>query len=262
MYKKILIKIGTASLTEKDFSLKKERIRDLVREIAGIFCQAEEIILVSSGAVAAGRSEIHFEEKRGEEKLEHKQALAAVGQGILFSFYKKEFKKYKIKTAQVLLNPRDFDNAESKNNLRKTLSLLSKKNVLSIVNENDTTANEELRFGDNDNLAAKVAVCKKMDLVIFLSDVDGFFTEDPHKNPNAKLIEKVTEITPEIKKLARESKNSHACGGMKSKISAAVMAGEKGIKTALISSENLYLIPDIVHGRDFRGTLFSIGKKL
>ena len=256
MHKKVLIKIGTASLTNDDFSLRKERIKNLAKEISRISQKVDEIILVSSGAVAAGRSELSFTKKRGEEELKHKQALAAVGQGILFSQYRKEFKKYKINTAQVLLTPNDFENPESKKNLKRTLGLLAKKNFLAIVNENDTTATEELRFGDNDNLAAKIAAEKKMDILIFLSDTEGFFTEDPHKNPQAKLIKKVEKITPEIKRLAQESKNSNACGGMKSKIAAALFAGKSGVKTALISAENPGLISDIIAEKDFRGTLF------
>ena len=192
----IVVKVGTSSLTLSDGTMDAEKIRNITTQLAALQTAGHHVILVSSGAIAAGFSRLGF--KKRPTKIADKQAAAAVGQGLLMEEYTKNLMAYQIPCAQILLNRSDFEDRRRYKNIFGSLSVLLGRGAIPIINENDTIAIEELKVGDNDTLSAQVAAMLHASLLILLTDIDGLYTANPKSDPNARHIDVVNEITPEL----------------------------------------------------------------
>lgn len=253
---KIIIKVGTSSLTYPNGKINFDRIEKLTRVIADIQNSGCQVVLVSSGAIAVGSGKLHRDKK--PRTIAEKQALAAVGQAELVRIYQKFFGEYGQQVAQILLT-RDVvtDRLKSKN-ARNTLNTLLKMNIIPIINENDTVATDEiahLGYGDNDRLSADVACLIEGDALIILSDIDGLFSNDPKVDANATFINKVVDITPEIEEIAVGPNGKYAKGGMATKIMAAKICAEHGVYTVIANGNDPAVINEVLQGKDI-GTLF------
>ena len=251
--KRIVIKVGSSTITYGNGKRNFSRIDRLAREIADLENQGKEIILVSSGAVAVGVDRLGLVAK--PKTIPGKQAAAAVGQGVLMHTYEKIFAEYGQIVAQVLLTRMDSVDRHRYTNSRNTFLALLEHKVIPIVNENDVVAIDELKIGDNDNLSALVAGIVDADLLIILSDIDGLYTANPQNDPNAKLVPEVTDITPEIEASAGDAGSKVGTGGMFTKIQAAKMATSSGINMVIASGEEKDAISRILDGEEI-GTLF------
>lgn len=251
--KRIVIKVGTSTLTHTTGKLNLHRIEKLVRELADLANQNKEILLVTSGAVGVGMDRLGWKKK--PKSISDKQAAAAVGQGILMHIYEKIFAEYGQIVAQVLLTREDSLNRKRFLNSRNTLLGLIHHRVIPIINENDVVAWEELKIGDNDNLSALVAGLVDADALIILSDVDGVYTDNPVKNSRAQLITLIEEITPEIEDMACGPGTMRGTGGMYTKIQAAKIAMNSGVLMVIANGGADGNIRDILSGKDV-GTLF------
>ena len=251
--KRIVIKVGSSTITYGNGKRNFSRIDRLAREIADLANQGKEIILVSSGAVAVGVDRLGLAAK--PKTIPGKQAAAAVGQGVLMHTYEKIFAEYGQIVAQVLLTRVDSVDRHRYTNSRNTFLALLEHKVIPIVNENDVVAIDELKIGDNDILSALVAGIVDADLLIILSDIDGLYTANPQNDPNAKLVPEVTDITPEIEASAGDAGSKVGTGGMFTKIQAAKMATSSGINMVIASGEEKDAISRILEGEEI-GTLF------
>ena len=251
--KRIVIKVGSSTITYGNGKRNFSRIDRLAREIADLANQGKEIILVSSGAVAVGVDRLGLVAK--PKTIPGKQAAAAVGQGVLMHTYEKIFAEYGQIVAQVLLTRMDSVDRHRYTNSRNTFLALLEHKVIPIVNENDVVAIDELKIGDNDNLSALVAGIIDADLLIILSDIDGLYTANPQNDPNAQLVPEVTDITPEIEASAGDAGSKVGTGGMFTKIQAAKMATSSGINMVIASGEEKDAISRILDGEEI-GTLF------
>ena len=252
--KKIVIKIGSSSLMHEETGLVDfRRMEKLVRIICDLKNQDKDVILVSSGAIAVGRQTLKLNYKPKTVSL--KQACASVGQAQLMMMYQKLFMEYNHLAAQVLLTFDAITNDERRQNAQNALNEILQQGIIPIVNENDTVATEEIEFGDNDTLSAIVAHLINADLLIILSDIDGLYTDDPHKNPDAKKISIVEEINEKIDGMAKDAISLYGTGGMSTKISAARIATDSGADMAILSAEDLEVINQFIDGEDV-GTLF------
>ncbi|MBQ5330106.1 MAG: glutamate 5-kinase [Oscillospiraceae bacterium] len=253
--RRIVIKIGSSTLTHhRTGRLNIRRTERLIKIMADLQNEGFEVVLVSSGAIAMGLSKMGLSERPRDTIT--KQACSAVGQCELMYFYDKMFGEYNINVAQVLLTKYVLESPR-KNNVENTFFKLIENRIIPIVNENDVIAIDELELevGENDTLAAIVASMVKADLLVILSDIDGFFDGDPRKDENAKLIPVITEINDEIRSLAGDAGTKVGTGGMQTKINAAEIAFENGFDMAIINGrrpENLY---DLFDGKK-TGTLF------
>ena len=248
---KIVIKVGSSTLTQGTQNLSRRYMLGLVQQIAHLKSQGVQLALVSSGAVATGRELLNS--AKVDQSLPSKQAFASIGQVKLMQTWLELFSLFDLQAGQVLLTKDDFSN--SKGNLtRGTLNNLLQ-HVIPIINENDTIATKETRIGDNDNLAALVANLIEADTVILLTDQEGLYTSDPRLNPNAELISVVKYIDETIFALAAGSSTSFGTGGMTTKIEAAQTASRSGIRTIIASSSRPNILLDLVEGRQI-GTLF------
>lgn len=243
--KRIIAKVGTALVTNENNSLNEAFLKSFVSQVAELKKSGINVVIVTSGAVASGRSELHL---KREDNIPVKQALAAVGQSILMNTYRDLFSKYKISVAQVLLTNLDFKNRESFINTRNTLDLLMRFSVIPIINENDVTAYAEIKFGDNDNLSAKLAAMVNADALIILTTVKGFYTDDPTKNPDAELIREIKTIDGKIKKSAKGAASAKTLGGMASKLAAAEFTAQSGIKTYIACGRDENILHKIASG--------------
>ncbi|HIJ60825.1 MAG TPA: glutamate 5-kinase [Nitrospirae bacterium] len=250
---RLVIKIGSNILADKKSGLKIKRIETISDDISRICALGNEVLIVSSGAITAGMKRLGFVEKPSEVRL--KQASAAVGQSILMSAYEKSFNRHNRKIAQVLLTREDLSNRKRYINAKNTLLTLLSFNVIPVINENDTVSTEEIKFGDNDQLAALVAGTVEADWLIILSDVDGLYTSDPTSNADAELIREVSEITPQIESIAGASRSGVGTGGMYSKILAAKKALAYGIKVNIISGKKSGVLKRLISGKH-EGTAF------
>ncbi|MBO6297529.1 MAG: glutamate 5-kinase [Lachnospiraceae bacterium] len=254
--KRIVVKIGSSSLRHKetgDFDFVK--IDTLVRELCNIRNQDKDVILVSSGAIAAGRKVVHIEEEE-RDKVSVKQACAAIGQARLMMTYEKIFSEYGQVAAQILLTKDTIAADLNRFNAHNTFMELLKLGVIPVVNENDTISTYEIEFGDNDTLSAIVAALVGADLLILLSDIDGLYTDDPRKNPDAKFLPIVSELTPEILAMGKGSTGSDVgTGGMDTKLRAAEIATRSGADMIIANAKDVRIIHRIMDGRDV-GTLF------
>lgn len=256
--KRIVIKIGSSSLIHTSTGkLNFLKIDKLARVLTDLKNAGKDIVLVSSGAIAVGVSELGLISKPKDTAI--KQAVAAVGQASLMEIYRKSFADYNQKVAQILLTKDIIDIKKRKENANNTFNALFDMNVIPIVNENDTVSVEEIEFGDNDSLSALVAKVINADLLILLSDIDGLYDKNPKNNKDAKFIEEVDEITPDIEKLAENTCTSIGTGGMITKISAAKIVTSVSIDMVIANAENIHNIYNIING-DNIGTYFC-GKK-
>ena len=218
-FKKIVIKIGSSILVDKKGKPKEEWLKEFAKDIKNLIKKKKQIVIVSSGAIALGCEYLGINKKG--LKVDKSQAVASIGQIELMAFYKKTFDKSKIKISQILLTLDDTEQRRRSLNARRTIENLLAMGILPIVNENDTTATTEIKYGDNDRLASRVSQIINADCLILLSDVDGLYTDNPKKNKNTKLIKTVKEIDENIKSYATKTKNLYGSGGMKTKIEAA-----------------------------------------
>ncbi|MBR4207175.1 MAG: glutamate 5-kinase [Lachnospiraceae bacterium] len=257
--KRIVIKIGSSSLRHKetgDFDLIK--METLVRELSDIRGKGKDVILVSSGAIAAGRKAVRIDE--GDPPVSVKQACAAIGQARLMMVYEKLFSEYGQTAAQVLLTKDTIKTDLNRFNAHNTFAELLKLGVIPVVNENDTVSTYEIEFGDNDTLSAIVAAVTGADLLILLSDIDGLYTDDPRKNKDAEFLSVVEKLTPEIMSMGKHSTGSDVgTGGMDTKLSAAKIATASGADMIIANSKDVHIIHRIMDGRD-EGTLFLANK--
>ena len=241
-FKKIVIKIGSSSIVDEiNKKIKINWLESICSDIKSIHPN-KKIIIVCSGAIALGSKLISDKPLR---KLEDKQAAAAIGQIELAKNWEHTLKKNKINAAQILLTLEDSETRRRYLNVRKTINALHKKNIIPIINENDTVATEEIRFGDNDRLAARVAQMIDADLLILLSDVDGLYSESPNKNNKAKRINEVFEINSKIEKMASKNLSSLGSGGMLTKIWAAKICMNSGCSTVISHSKKKLPITNI-----------------
>lgn len=225
--RRIVVKVGSAVLTD-DKGIALQVIENIAREIAFLRDSGREVILVSSGAVAAGRARISFNNGGTELGIKEKQALAAIGQSSLMQIYDRVFSSLSQTIAQVLLTHKDLAVRKRYLNARNTLFTLLKFGVIPIINENDTVSVEELRFGDNDMLGAHICNLIEADMFICLTDVVGLYTGNPASDPQARPIYTVDEITPEVEGMASHSKSKLGTGGMESKLRAAKIVSAGG----------------------------------
>lgn len=242
---RIVIKIGTSSLTYCSGCVNIRRIEALCKVVSDIMNSGSEVILVSSGAIGMGMGKLNLSTRPAD--IAGKQACAAVGQCELMYTYDKLFSEYNRTVAQMLLTAPDLSCPDRHEKFENTLNRLLELHVLPIINENDTVATAEIEFGDNDTLAALVAVSAKADLLILLSDIEGLYSADPHKDKNATLISEVHELTDEIMALAGGAGSTLGTGGMETKLRAARIATEAGcdmIITSGATPEKLYAIID------------------
>ena len=243
---RIVIKVGTSTLTHATGNLNIRRVDRLCRVLSDIKNAGHEVILVSSGAVGMGVGKLSLKER--PKDIPSKQAVAAVGQCELMYTYDRAFSEHNHVVAQILLSAYDVENEERRRNFHNTIFRLLELGVLPIINENDTVATEELTIGDNDTLSAIVAVSAGADLLVLLSDIDGLYTADPRKDRNAKLLPEVHGVTPEIIALAGGKGSSLGTGGMATKLSAAKIANEAGIDMLIANGADPDLLYRIVDG--------------
>lgn len=254
---RIVIKIGTSTLAHSTGLLNIRRVEELCRIMSDLKNAGNEIILVSSGAIGMGVGKLSLKERPSD--IPTKQAAAAVGQCELMYTYDKLFSEYNHTVAQILLTNEDIGHTDRGLNFRNTLHRLLELGALPIINENDTVATDEICVGDNDTLGAIVAISINADLLILLSDIDGLFTADPHKNSNAELISVVDEITPELEAMTGGAGSTLGTGGMHTKLHAARLATENGVEMVIANGSEPAVLYDIVEGKPV-GTRFNARK--
>ncbi|MFA5363848.1 MAG: glutamate 5-kinase [Candidatus Bathyarchaeia archaeon] len=264
--KLIVVKVGTASLTNKNGALNRELMQKLVDQIAYAIKMGNKIVFVTSGAVAAGLAELEIPKKPND--IIFQQVCAATGQSILMSTYRELFKKHGLKIAQVLLTAEDLSNRAAYLHVCDVLETALQLGIVPIINENDVTSTDELvpvtngyevNFSDNDILSVLVANALEADMVIILSNVDGLYTTDPRKR-EAKLIQTVEKITPELR-CEVEGKSKQGRGGMKTKLKAAEIAATSGVTLVIANSQQENVILDILEGKQ-TGTIFKPQQRL
>ena len=250
--KRIVVKIGTSTLAHPSGLLNIRRVEELCRVLSDLKNAGHEIILVSSGAIGMGAGKLSLPHR--PEDTPTKQAAAAVGQCELMYTYDKAFAEYNHTVAQILLTAADVDHPDRFQNFHNTMRRLLD---LPIINENDTVATEEMGIGDNDTLAAVVAVSMEADLLILLSDIDGLYTADPHTHPEATLIAEIPALTREIWELAGGSGSSLGTGGMSTKLQAADICTQAGCDMVIANGSSPSVLYDIADGKPvgsrFRG---------
>lgn len=251
--KRIVVKVGTSTLNYNTGKLNISRIEHLVRELSDLANQGREIILVSSGAVGAGLE--RMKKTQRPNSIPEKQALAAVGQGILMHIYEKLFAEYDQVVAQVLLTKENSRQYSQYINSRNALMALLSMGVIPIINENDAVAVDELKIGDNDTLSATVASLVDADILIILSDIDGLYTANPAKDPNAQLLSEVAHITPQIEQMAGGAGTAMGTGGMSTKIQAAKISMNSGCTMVIASGSEPNILRRLLAG-ECLGTLF------
>jgi glutamate 5-kinase len=251
--KRVVVKVGSSTLTHENGKLNFARVDLLARTLSDLKSSGKEVILVSSGAIAVGVSRLGLPERPRE--MRQKQAAAAIGQCELMYIYDKLFREYGHITAQVLLTKDIINDEERKNNVINTFKTLLDYGVIPIVNENDTVSYEEIEFGDNDTLAAIVAVLVDADILILLSDIDGLYDKNPHTYDDATLIPVVYEIDDEIRSLGGGAGSSMGTGGMSTKIASGEIANSHGIDMIIANGENPAVLYDIFKGKPV-GTMF------
>lgn len=253
--KRIVIKIGSSSLLhEETGALNLTKLEILVREVSDLRNMGKDVILVSSGAIATGCKVARLESK--PERIEEKQACAAIGQARLMMIYQKLFMEYNQLAAQILMTKNTILDNLSRHNTLNTFQELLRMGAIPIVNENDTIATYEIHFGDNDSLSAIVAALVEADLLILLSDIDGLYTDDPHKNKDAKFIDIVETLDQKLLGMGKETSGSDVgTGGMASKLEAAKLAHAAGIDMVIANGVDFHVIHKIIQGRN-HGTLF------
>lgn len=256
--KRIVVKIGTSSLSYANGRLNFQRIANLAYVLSSLRNRNLEVVLVSSGAIGVGAGRLGLINRPLE--LAKKQALAAIGQAELMKIYQKFFEEYNQTVAQVLLTKDIVTVPDRHQNAKNTILKLIAMEIIPIINENDTISTYEIEFGDNDTLSADVAKLIDADLLILLSDIDGLYSADPKKENKAEIIRSVETITPEIEKLASGTDASFGTGGMVTKLSAAKICIDARIDTIITNGNDPTLIFDVLDGKEI-GTHFVANKK-
>lgn len=252
--RRVVVKVGSSLLTHPGGRLHLGRMEALVRQLADLHAAGRQIVLVTSGAIGAGIGRLGLDRRPAD--LTEKQALAAVGQGVLMHTYEKLFGEYGLVVAQVLLTREDLEHETRRQNARHTLEQLLRWSVIPIINENDTVANEEIKVGDNDTLSALVAAQVSADLLVILSDVDGLYPEDPHSHPGQTPIQVVHELTPAVWAAAGGPGSNVGTGGMRTKLQAAAICMGRGIPMVLAGGQRPGVLAELAEGR-IPGTLFA-----
>ena len=250
---RIVVKVGTSTLAHPTGMMNIRHVEELVKALSDLKNAGHELILVSSGAIGMGVGKLPLQKRPTD--IPTKQAAAAVGQCELMYTYDRLFGGYNHTVAQILLTGADIDHTERRQNFENTINRLLQLGALPILNENDTIATDEIVIGDNDTLSAIVAQCVGADLLVLLSDIDGLFTADPHKDPTAKLIPVVEELTPEIVALAGGKGSEFGTGGMATKLKAARIATCAGVDMVIANGSHPELLYPIVEGKPV-GTRF------
>ena len=254
---RIVIKIGTSNITYSTGCLNLRHIQKMVEVISDIKNAGHEVILVSSGAIAMGTGKLNLSER--PKDIAGKQACAAIGQCELMYTYDRLFGEYNHTVAQILLTAPDLTNDDRREKIQNTIKKLLAFSVLPIINENDTVATEEIEFGDNDTLAAKVASATGAEMLILLSDIDGLYTKDPRSNSDAQFIPEVFELTDEIMALGGGAGTKHGTGGMETKLKAAKIATESGCDMIIMNGDCIEKLYDATEGKPI-GTRFFAKK--
>ena len=249
---RIVVKVGTSTLAHSGGRLNIRRTEQLVKVLSDLKNCGYELVLVSSGAIGLGAGKLQIPRPHD---MPTKQAAAAVGQCELMYVYDRQFADYNHTVAQILLTREDFDDSQRLQNLENTIFRLLELGVIPIINENDTVATEEIAVGDNDTMSAMVAKYVHADLLILLSDINGLYTKDPHRYSDAKLIETVHKITPEIMELAGGAGSTLGTGGMATKLTAAKIIMDAGGDMVIANGEDPHILYDIVEGKGI-GTRF------
>lgn len=252
---RIVVKVGTSTLAHPTGHLNIRHVEHLCKVLSDLKNAGHQLILVSSGAIGMGVGKLQLSQR--PKDMPSKQAAAAVGQCELMYTYDKLFGEYNHTVAQILLTSDDILDPQRKCNFQNTLYRLLELDALPIINENDTIATKEIAVGDNDTLGAIVAGCANADLLVLLSDINGLYTADPKSDPNATLIERVEELTPEIYALAGEKGSDLATGGMVTKLHAAEIAIAAGVEMVIYNGCYPECLYDIVEGKPV-GTRFCV----
>lgn len=254
---RIVVKVGTSTLAHATGRLNVRHVESLVKVLSDLKNAGHEILLVSSGAIGMGVGKLGLPGKPAD--MPGKQAAAAVGQCELMYTYDKLFGEYDHTVAQILLTGDDVEHEDRRTNFKNTLFRLLELGALPVLNENDTMATAEIAVGDNDSLAAIVAVCAAADLLVLFSDIDGLYTADPRKDPDAHLIHVVEKLTPQIMALGGGAGSSQGTGGMVTKLNAAATCTAEGIDMVITNGAHPEVLYDIVNGKEI-GTRF-LGQK-
>lgn len=256
---RIVIKIGTSTLTHPTGHLNIRRAEQLCKVFSDLKNAGHELVLVSSGAIGMGVGKLSLKERPAD--IPTKQAAAAVGQCELMYIYDKLFGEYNHVVAQLLITGADIEHPVRAENFHNTLFRLLELGTLPIINENDTIATEEIVIGDNDTLGAIVAKTIGADLLVLLSDIDGLYTANPQRDPGASLIPTVTEITPELEQMACGAGSALGTGGMQTKLTAAKIATEAGVEMVIANGAKPEALYDIVAGRPCGTRFFAKGDR-
>jgi glutamate 5-kinase len=257
--KKIVVKVGTNTLSNSDGTINREKLQMLCRQIYALIQKGKQVVVVSSGARIAGVATINKWSLK--EDIHYKQALCSIGQVELMHAYRESFNKYDIHIGQLLLTKDDFLSPNRVLNIRNTLFTLLDEGVVPIVNENDTVCVEEIKIGDNDNLAALTSVLWNADTLVLLSDVDGIFDKNPKEHEDAVLLEKVHDIDDLLKNIEIGEKNSFGLGGIPTKIEAAKKVNAKGIFMILANGNKKNILIELLDDKE-KATLFIPDKKV
>ncbi len=252
--KKMVIKIGSSSLTSKAGGLDKVNMRRFVNEVSSLIKRGMGVIIVTSGAIAAGLENLNIKKK--PEDIALLQAAASIGQVELMRLYSNLFSKNNLKIGQILLTHEDTTRREQYLNIKNTIKNLIGLNIVPVINENDSVAVDEIKFGDNDKLAALVAILAEADVLIILTDIDGMYDKNPRIYSEAKLIPFVDKINEDMENAAEGIGSTYGIGGMKSKIKAAKICSFSGIKTIIANSRKKNILDKIIAGEDV-GTFFT-----
>ena len=250
---RIVVKVGTSTIAHSTGCINIRHVEELCKVLSDLKNAGNEIILVSSGAIGMGVGKLSLKEKPTD--MPTKQAAAAVGQCELMYVYDKLFSEYNHYVAQILLTGHDLEDTVRYKNIKNTMTRLLELNVLPIINENDTVNTDEISVGDNDTLGAIVAVSMQADLLVLLSDIDGLYTKDPHKYPDAELISEIAEITPEVEALGGKSRSGLGTGGMATKLTAAKKCIARGTDVIIANGSAPSVLYDILEGKKV-GTKF------
>jgi len=267
-HKRILVKIGTQLITNKNKNIDESIIEKIVDQVSLLIKKNIQVLIVTSGAVASGKSILKTQKTDlniSKKTLTYKQTLASLGQAPLINLYSKYFQKHNLVVGQALISRSDLQNRLGYLNIRNTLENLMNQKAIPIINENDVVSVDELQgevYGDNDRLSAMIANAVDADLLILLGDIEGIFTSDPKFNKDAKLINSIEEINDEIINISGDTSDDIGSGGMKSKIEAASLATKSGTKVVIASGKLNNVILKIIEGQNIGTTINSSGKKL
>lgn len=257
--RRVVVKVGTATITDAAGRMNRRKVGRLVDQVIEARRGGVEVALVSSGAIASGISRMRLPERPRD--IEALQAVAAVGQGVLINIYSELFGAGGVAVGQVLLTQADMNHRQQYLNARRTIEQLFKMGAVPVINENDTVATEEITFGENDLLAALVASLLRADVLVLLTDTAGLYTADPRKCADARLLDTVERITPDIECLAGEAGSEIASGGMSSKVQAAKISVSSGVPAVIADGRRPRVIADVIAGKRV-GTYFAAKRKI